>query len=140
MNRFSVIALIFCLEIACRATVVDTETRFRFEGQITDDSGAAVSGVRVYFLDSGLDEWVSKSPKEHLLGQTDESGRIVVPFVYPSGYSRRGGRGGTPGTFRVLAKKDGFESASVDFRISNLTARDGEYVVPLKLTLRRSAA
>src|SRR5207249_3097008 len=91
MGRHALFAFGCCLFIACSATIADTEARFHFDGQVSTESGSGLSGVEVYFIDTGLDEWASKTVKERAIGRTDETGRLSYDLPYPSGYSRRNG-------------------------------------------------
>ena len=126
------------LVAGCRSTVVDAETRFRFEGEISDESGIGLPGVRVYFVDTGLDEWMRKSPKERLVGESDQSGRLSASFAYPWGYTRRDGEPSIPGTFRLVLRKEELRPIRLDFRLFDLPRRGPDYLVQIKATLSRT--
>ncbi len=132
------IGVLLCLSLGCQATIVDVESRFQLDGRVVDEAGAGLAGVKIYFVDTGIDEWRAKLLREELLGESGDSGQVSITFTYPWGYTRRNGGLSIPGTFRLVLRKEEFKPARLDFRLAELPRHGPDHIVEIKATLPRT--
>lgn len=132
------VVVFLCLSLGCQATIADVESRFQLDGRLVDEAGAGLAGVKIYFVDTGIDEWRAKLLREELLGESDASGQVSIAFTYPWGYTRRNARLSIPGTFRLVLRKEELRPIHLDFRLADLPRRGLDYIVQITATLSRT--
>jgi hypothetical protein len=118
--------------LACASKPIHSVTIFVIEGRIFDkESNFPLNQVKVYFIDTGYDEVLSKKATPIEIGLSDSKGRIDLRFNYlwerkPYFYdpARK--------TFDIALSREAYEPQRFHFRESELETDSLAYLVNLK--------
>ena len=124
---------------ACSYRVVDVISRFKIEGVVLEQNNNPLSGVTLYFVDNGLDQWRRNLGEALLIGRTDGEGKLSKGFSYSWGYrTRKDSQPDVPGTFYLLLELDGYEFVREEFNIKALPRlEDHEVLVEFSIVMAK---
>ena len=136
MRRTLLVSTVLLLPlVACATTTVDVFSRFRIQGIVVNEDEKPLEDVEIFFLDLSLDQWVAGSEEPILLGGTDSNGYFSGLFPYTWGYIARESRSDASilenRKFQIILKKEGFNTVTLDFKITETATADWETIVEL---------
>ena len=144
MSKLTCFVLFIGLTIGCVSTTVDVLSTFHFDGRVTNEQGLPIEGVRLTFVDTGIDQWRSRGNVSVRVAESDSDGRIASDFPYLWGYRTRGRfrpaqppPGNYRGTFDLVYSAEGYGSVRVGYNVNDLPTHDGKILVEFEVALEK---
>ena len=119
--------------LACASKPVRSVTIFAIVGSVYDkESNFPLHQVKIFFIDTGFDEALSKKAIQIEIGTSDSRGRIDLRFNYLWFRKKSILYGPTSETFDIILAREGYETKKFHFRESELETDGITYLVNLE--------
>ena len=119
--------------LTCASAPIHSVTIFVIEGRVFDkESNFPMNQVKVYFIDTGYDEVLSKKATPIEIGLTDSKGRIDFRFNYLWERKKPAFYDPARKTFDIALSREAYETQKFHFKESELETDSVAYLVNLK--------
>jgi hypothetical protein len=119
--------------LTCASKPIHSVTIFAIEGRVYDkESNFPLNQVKVYFIDTGYDEVLSKKATPIEIGRSDSKGKIDLRFNYLWARKKSIFYGPPSETFDIVLSREAYETQRLHFKESELITDGITFLVNLK--------
>jgi hypothetical protein len=118
--------------LACASTPIHSVTIFAIEGRVYDKkSNFPLDQVKIYFIDKGFDEVLSKTGAPIAIGLSNSRGKIDLRFNYLWNRKKSISYGPTDKSFDIILSREAYETQTLHFKESELETDGLTFLVNL---------
>jgi len=119
--------------LTCASKPIHSVTIFVIEGRVYDkESNFPLNQVKVYFIDTGYDEVLSKNATPIEIGRSDPKGKIDLRFNYLWERKQPAFYDPAMKTFNIVLSREAYETQRLHFMESELETDRIAFLVNLK--------
>ena len=131
--RLIISVLIAFSLFACASKPIRSVTIFVIQGHVYDkESNFPLNQVKVYFIDTGYDEVLSKKANPIEIGLSDPKGKIDLRFNYLWERGKSAFYEPTEKTFDIVLAREAYETKKFNYKESELETDRIAFLVNLK--------